>query len=535
MAEEKITSFSIDVGPQHQLPIDKSLNSFCSELGADYKDCEGPPPTRKLLQGALSALPFDGKPIEDSRKTLYDKLLENRYDDINYNRNTTPCAVYWECQDLIKAICKARHDNQTLRDLLLAKEALDILIDDIKHRPINDLTVSYARFQLLQEPYVRSRLIESFSDSLTSRMGLIYSLAAMQTDNVAIENMPKALMAFDSLIVDLLETATLPQPFLSPMRALCSYYNRLEMARPKVERDTNIIKFEVTDPSFPLEELRDHLTQLLQITEGHKKGSANQQLLQETEQLFEQYLRARIEVEFPKEFEEVKTFVEKYSKLSNYVFSDYDWNDIEAELRKKLFERINAAFKEAEELHYTLDYYLETLASDSVTTAFISTQCKITCDYIIKLLYHPLRLLQEHACFCKYYGGMDEDFVWFQSESALSDWISKAKTARATLSESCPSIQLLTQSCRKLTTGFVNQYNSIVPKRMNCPSLIEMEVYSAQHESAGKLISVKQINSLAYIMKLECQLIACTLAEDSILRAQKKYETYQKTYDRDIL
>ena len=124
--------FELNIENSNMLPIDQSLHAFMLQLneGRAEKDQL----TAKLVCNALGAVPkeSDQAAPEDS---IYQDVFKNKYDyEDESGRHTYPIPIFWETQDLFRAICKGRKQNRKLKDEPLAKAALEFLIDDLKKR-----------------------------------------------------------------------------------------------------------------------------------------------------------------------------------------------------------------------------------------------------------------------------------------------------------------------------------------------------------------------------------------------------------------
>lgn len=530
MAEETITSFSVNVGTRHQLPVDMSLNSFCKSLANDYA---GTPPSRKLVRGAFSSLAFDGKESDCSTDTLYDRLLKCTYSEgRNENaHNTYPHAIFWETQDLLRAVCKARRTSRTLRDEPLAEKALDILLERLKNLPPQDLASQYADYQLLREEYIRFKLVENLSPEIIKRLDTIFRLTVHQTDKTALKTMPIAFEHLDALIVELLRQKGISRtrPDLSPsIDVFCSYYNRLVDERPSIMNQGQInesFTFELYGNTHLMKELKDAFDPPQKPQEqGSKTQKPNAEKMTA---LFEQYLQKRAEITDPKSKPLIKKFVKSYSELKTYVETQDSWEAIELGLREELHSYIKALFDDITNGDY-IPYDYSTYQSSSAASAYMNPLCKNVHNQIGAKLHPPLRLLQQQTYYAHLLQYLNHKTIREQMAPPLSAWTSRASDMRKELAKKYPSVPRLEQMDD--IAPFIDMYNNKVSPITDI-SLNKRAVNQMLQVSSGAdTTPLKRFHAVASLLRLECHVIAYTLAEAAISEMKAIHRTLQKFY-----
>lgn len=530
MAEKTTTSFSVNVGTCHQLPVDMSLNSFCKSLASDYA---GTPPSRKLIRGAFSSLAFDGKESDCSTDTLYDRLLKCTYSDgRNENaHNTYPHAIFWETQDLLRAVCKARRTSRTLRDEPLAEKTLDILLERLKNLPPQDLASQYTDYQLLREEYIRFKLVENLSPEIIKRLDTIFRLTVHQTDKTALKTMPIAFEHLDALIVELLRQKGISRtrPDLPPsIDVFCSYYNRLVDERPRIMNQDQIheaFTFELQGNPHLMKELKDTFDPPQKPKE---QGSKTQKPdAEKMTALFEQYLQKRAEITDSKSKPLIKKFVKSYSELKTYVETQDTWEAIEASLREELHAYLKALFDDITKGDY-IPYDYSTHQSSSAASAYMNPLCKNAHNRIGAELHLPLRLLQQQTYYAHLLQCLNHNTIREQATTPLSKWTTLASNVRKELAKKYPSVPRLEQADD--ISPFIDMYNnkvsSITDVSLNKRTVKQM----LQVASASDTTPLKRFYAVADLLRLECHMIAYALTETAISEMKAIHRKLQEFY-----
>lgn len=532
MTEETITSFSVNVGTRHQLPVDMSLNSFCKSLANDYA---GTPPSRKLIRGAFSSLAFDGQESDCSTDTLYDRLLKCTYFETHNENahNTYPHAIFWETQGLLRAVCKARRTSRTLRDEPLAQKTLDILLNRLKELPPQDLASQYADYQLLREEYIRFKLVEDLSPEIIKRLDTIFRLTALQAEKTALKTMPLAFAHLDALIVELLRQKGIShtQPDLpNPIDVFCSYYNRLVDGRPSINNQNHTneaFTFELKENAPLMKALKDAFDP---PQKPNEHDSENQKPdIKKMTVLFEQYLQKRAETTDSKSKPLIKNFVKSYSELKAYVETQDSWKTIEASLREELHTYIKAMFDDITKADY-IPYDYSTHQANSAASAYMNPLCKNVHNRIGAELHLPLKLLQQQTYYTHLLQSLDHKTIRKQMTVPLSKWTSHASDVRKELSKKHPSVPRLEQLSD--IAPFINMYNNKV-SFITGTSLTEQIVKQMLQVASGSdTTPLKRFYAVASLLRLECHVIAYVLTETAISEIRVTHQKLQDFYNQ---
>lgn len=537
MSEER---FSVDLRKQHRFPLDMSLNGFCRSLAKDFP--EGSAPTRKLIYSALSALSFDGKPSYDSKETLYTRVLENSYveERSQHDHNTYPRSICWETQDLLKAVCKARTRSRTLRDQSLAQETLDILLQQLKDLPEEQLASKYVDFQLLRDSYIRTSLMHALSPEIIKRLDTICWLTFAQPETVALKTMPTAFEQLDSLIITLLQqdgiAESMPQE-TQPLNVFCDYYDRLVSIR---EAD-NPAELKCEAFTFVLEDDSPFMISLKEAF-GPPKGKDVSEKKAADERdcalLFEKYLRLRAEAANPMDATLVREFVHGYSGLKAYLRLQDTGKAVEDAVREEIYRYLKNIFNDIVKGDTVASDYSDysDYEATSAEFAYIKTLCKNAHNQIRAKIHLALRLLQTQNHYFRLISDLLEDSDTTFKEKALkaieaplSDWNKHAASTRGILAKENPSALLIKPENISAVIALYNEkLSSLTGDRLDADTL--RDVFKEISESNNSLWS--RCNALAYLLRLDCQLIAYTLAEEAISEIKKTHQILQEHYQK---
>ena len=543
--------FELNIENSNMLPIDQSLHAFMLQLneGRAEKDQL----TAKLVCNALGAVPkeSDQAAPEDS---IYQDVFKNKYDNEDRSgRHTYPIPIFWETQDLFRAICKGRKQNRKLKNEPLAKASLEFLIDDLKKRNPTTVGERYQDFQLLKDEYIRSRLIEDAGGEIRTRLGLIHGLVIPRSANQALKRMKLAFPVLDELIIRLLQEESVGNEdgseCASPLKSLQEYYARLLECRPKpVLPDPNSLAFKVTFQPTAQPELTKDLVERLKKLGSHPddtdklketQKAKRAKKAQEAQEAFGQYLRRRSGEMDPEGAKTADEFAFEYAGLMQYIQRSESWSSTQKLIRKELYTYIRNLCSDAVNLDYVpYDYasYEETDAS----TAFIRELCRHAHNQIRAAVHHPLRLIQESAYLAYFYpvaAAKDPDTAAQFAQALgtllapqLLGWENGFSQEIDRLKNHC--VQSLPKAPNELTPGGVASHQRHVVKKLYEDTALFRKELKILRSPGMTWIQCVQQKTVLLLWGVRA--VAVDIADTAEEEMRQQYECLQEWYQKKI-
>lgn len=537
--------FELNTENSNVLPIDQSLHAFTLQLneGRAKKDQL----TARLVRNALGAVPkeSDQAAPEDS---IYRDVVKNKYDyEDESGRHTYPIPIFWETQDLFRAICKGRKQNRKLKNEPLAKASLEFLIDDLKKRNPTTVGERYQDFQLLKDEYIRSRLIEDAGGEIRTRLGLIHGLVIPRSANQALKRMKLAFPVLDELIIRLLQEESVGNEdgseCASPLKSLQEYYARLLECRPKpVLPDPNSLAFKVTFQPTAQPELTKDLVERLKKLGSHPDDTdklKETQKAQEAQEAFGQYLRRRSGEMDPEGAKTADEFAFEYAGLMRYIQRSESWSSTQKLIRNELYTYIRNLCSDAVNLDYVpYDYasYEETDAS----TAFIRELCRHAHNQIRAAVHHPLRLIQESAYLAYFYpvaAAKDPDTAAQFAQALgtllapqLLGWENGFSQEIDRLKNHC--VQSLPKAPNELTPGFVASHQRHVVKKLYEDTALFRKELKILRSPGMTWIQCVQQKTVLLLWGVRA--VAVNIADTAEEEMCQQYESLQEWYQKKI-
>ena len=198
---------------RRDLPIDSSFNKLKNTSGM----------SRTVICTAMERLE-PGK--ESDRNTLYCKvrtgrLSEQEKDNCDYN--TKASALFWEIEELVRALTAARLHNPRAEGDALARETFRELADGLTGK--NPDSLRYPDYYSLRYESIRASMFEDFWPEISARMFLIINLLTKQPPQELEANLRTALPILDDLIIQLAaqgsEEEFQPQHLELPLKLFC--------------------------------------------------------------------------------------------------------------------------------------------------------------------------------------------------------------------------------------------------------------------------------------------------------------------------
>lgn len=585
--EEK--SLAVDLGTEHGLQIDPSLNEFSKEVTEAYRQVTGDKETqvgRKLIKRALEAVSLleDTTSAENNKqsasgvRTLSDEIMQCRYVEqrgeekrAHKKHNTYPVRIPWETKELIKALCIARKVGRH-KEEELAQDTLEWLAKEIGDRPAEGIGSSYICNQLLREEVFREALVAQLKKNVDVRIETIYRQLDGKHADESLSVLQRVIPSLDWLVVGLKydkerreedwETHDSqsdqgrshecdPKKMYGKNWALRWFnraYKRLISVRPEMKNLGYAEKM-----YFKIGDGDSGIAEYLKAVFGSEKPTPID--AKQLEMHYNTYLLNKSKCA---ENREVKEFIKQYVPLAEYVKTIEDWETVAERVKFDLYKYVRDMFEDIDQ-RTPMPYNYTHFKIEEGNSAFISAACVNAHDQIRARLSDAVRLLYEksyHTLFfwdkrAKSYVGMAQ-----KSKDVLLAWEVRANKERSRLAKANEDIPLLAEeNGEQRIWCFAREYYAFLEKM----KWVESEGNKKNDQNKGKKHDVNetkeslhkqlynQINALVrstrknpdptkrilatgLLLEKESQLVAIKMADEAIEEIRETYQMMRDTY-----
>jgi len=163
-----------------ELPIDSSLNDM--EQSSKKTDDEGIV-TRQRIKYALQATDPNNAP-DDSY--FYKETYYGNYKPENELKKTTaPAAIYWEIQDFIRYLCRAKNQNCRAKGKALAELFFKEAASELSKKSLNNFEHDYVLTRYLNSPHIQKSLVSQHKKLIRRCMEEIEALLPSMPPHMA--------------------------------------------------------------------------------------------------------------------------------------------------------------------------------------------------------------------------------------------------------------------------------------------------------------------------------------------------------------
>lgn len=180
------------------LPTDFSMNRFCEDYYRQIKPRTKP--AAGTVQEALISLEADN---QNAGKSINDSIFAKRERNEKGRSTTTPRAVFWEVQDLMKTILYTYQMDNAPRGEGHAALVLDALADTLKQGSFDNLQEDYIKLKMLNCAGIQEKLINALEDNLQKRWDLLKELVISAKLLETTQNLKVVLERLDGIIAEL--------------------------------------------------------------------------------------------------------------------------------------------------------------------------------------------------------------------------------------------------------------------------------------------------------------------------------------------
>jgi len=536
----KMGEFLFHVDEDRMLPIDQSLSGFLPQVqDVVMRDPPKGKPSRRLMEGAFCAIPCLKDSKEGQRKarkdTLYEMLRYDRLDmtEKNNERTTQAVVIKWEVQKLLLALCEARGSQRTLKGGSLAKAAIEMLIEEMRRKNLDDVKTCYWDRKLLNAEQVKAIVASQYNLEIEKRLWAVWNLTVRRPATEVLEAMKLVYPALDNLVLALAQVEQSGTRYSAEeaktqdqlaLELFWNYYNDLVRGRPELEQRgwDEAMPFRLSGQEKLLSELKASL-------EGPGEDPA------ETARLYEQFLIEKDREVNPDANSAVDGFLDNCKQLDGYVNKIEAWNEVQPQVWEELCTYIKNIFNDIRSLNY-IPYDYSEYEEAGARAAFIKECCKNVHNQIHCHLHQVFRLLLENAYRQDILSNLPEESRYFGHVVLVgwtSKWVKQVKAELERLRHDYKQFPFLFRDDDKELEAMVNLYNGEVAEK-GVADLITVETMKEHMKNINHASSlVLWCEAWAEILRIIAQIIAVHIARSAQEEIREQYNLLASIYNKN--
>lgn len=331
------------------LPTDLSMNKFCEDFFRQVKPRTKP--AAGTVREALISLEEDN---QDPSKSISDSIFAKRERDEKGRSTTTPRAVFWEVQELIRIILHTYQMDKSLRGEHHASRVLQELANSLRQNGFEDIQEDFVRLKVLSCAGVQEKLISLLEQELQGRWEMLKRLVVSNKLLETMSNLKLALEQIDETIAEIcnrksvendvsykIEDSQYPQT-----AEVLKLYSELVSEREKLlpqERKSlpsDEYRWVVSDES---KKLVDAMQETLRKYRRGKKENSFDEFLE----IYNHYLCLQTSEEVKKR---ANSFASDYARILEYINGNSDKNQFENAVLEELSRFAKDIFDDLERL-----------------------------------------------------------------------------------------------------------------------------------------------------------------------------------------
>lgn len=357
---------------RRDLPIDSSFNKLKNTSGM----------SRTVICTAMERLE-PGKKFSDPN-SLYCKVRTGRLSKqeiSNKDYNTKASALFWEIEELVRALTAARLHNPRAEGDALARETFRELANGLTGK--NPDSLRYPDYYSLRYESIRASMFEDFWPEISARMFLITNLLTGQPPQELEANLRTALPVLDDLIIQLAAQGS--EEEFQPQQADVSVIKALYEDLLKLRNEITTSAYGDRKINFDRVQPEQEISNLVSVMERQKKtlGPAELDAFEANYNKFLCVNDPLIQQHIP----DAREFMQRYSELHTYIKGAP--KEYEAQIREELQKYVQRLFEDLfhfDDVPYSYDEY----HSRSAQTAFLSNRLRNAHEQIRAAIHAPL-------------------------------------------------------------------------------------------------------------------------------------------------
>lgn len=356
---------------RRDLPIDSSLNQLKKHSGM----------SRTVICTAMERLE-PGK--EFDQDSLYYKVRTGRLSEQEKEKrdyNTKASALFWEIEELVRALTAARLHNPRAEGDALARETFRELANGLTGK--NPDSLRYPDYYSLRYESIRASMFEDFWPEISARMFLITDLLTRQLPPELEANLRTALPVLDDLIIQLAVQRSDEE--FKPQQADVSIIKALYEDLMKLRKEITTSAYGDRKINFDRAQPEKEIKELVDVMKQYKKtlGPAE---LDAFEANYDKFLCVNDPV-IQGYIPDAREFMQRYSELHTYIKGEP--KEYEVQVREELQKYVQRLFEDL--LHFDdVPYSYDEYHSHSAQTAFLSNRLRNAHEQIRAAIHAPL-------------------------------------------------------------------------------------------------------------------------------------------------
>lgn len=477
------------VWERRDLPIDSSFNKLEESSGM----------SRTVICTAMERLEPGKKRDKDSfyYQVRTGRLSEQEKTQKDYN--TKASALFWEIEELVRAMAAARLNTPKAEGDVLAQETFRELSHGLVRKKPD--TIRYPDYYSLRSDNIKTFMFEEFWPEIHARLVFLSDLLTNQSPKDLDTNLRAALPVLDALIIQLVTQPSETnrsdsQPVdVSTIKSLYKDLLKFRTGITRLGPGGRQIDFGQMQPENEIKELVDIMIK--------PRKTLTPAELDAFEKKYDKILCTNDPV-IQDLIPDAREFMQRYSELHTYIKGEP--REFEAQVRKELQAYVHGIFEDlrhCDEVPYSYDTY----RSDFVQAAFLSSRLKNAHEQIRAAIHVPLYHLRMYNTL-DYYGAKVTKNGEKLTEALLQDL--------NTLAETFPQLPLYHSGKTFDTKAFVKAYTTTAAPYLDGKTL--------PHNLVKKFPSEKEQDSWARLLQAECELIAAWNAESTVHECVQQVE-----------